>query len=138
MAKETVNNIFSDAFDGKQFTLPKLPYAYDALKPMYDEQTLKLHHDKHHAAYVKGLNDALAKLDAARKAGDAVAAGEALLPGVVVVLAAQPLRLGHFGKQANLVAGRAQLWALQNRGPQPRPMRGRTSGARTPAASSSA
>jgi len=61
---------FAGAFENGQYTLPPLPYGYDALEPMYDEQTLKIHHDKHHAAYVKGLNDALAKLDNARKAKD--------------------------------------------------------------------
>lgn len=41
------------------FTLPELPYAYNALEVAIDEETMKLHHDKHHAAYVKNLNDAL-------------------------------------------------------------------------------
>jgi Fe-Mn family superoxide dismutase len=52
--------------DGK-YVLPELPYAYNALEPLYDEQTVRLHHDKHHAAYVNGLNAALEKLEAARK-----------------------------------------------------------------------
>jgi Fe-Mn family superoxide dismutase len=63
-------DVFADAFSNGQYTLPALPYGYDALEPMYDQQTLKLHHDKHHAAYVAGLNAALTKLDAARKAKD--------------------------------------------------------------------
>lgn len=42
------------------FTLPDLPYAYNALEPYIDETTMHIHHDKHHAAYVKNLNDALA------------------------------------------------------------------------------
>lgn len=42
------------------FTLPDLPYAYNALEPFIDELTMKIHHDKHHAAYLKNLNDALA------------------------------------------------------------------------------
>lgn len=50
--------------------LPPLPYAYNALEPFYDEQTLRLHHDKHHAAYVAGMNNAEDKLQAARQAGD--------------------------------------------------------------------
>jgi Fe-Mn family superoxide dismutase len=50
--------------------LPPLPYAYDALEPHYDAATVKLHHDMHHAAYVKGLNDAEARLAAARQSGD--------------------------------------------------------------------
>ena len=41
------------------FTLPDLPYAYDALEPYIDDATMRLHHDKHHAAYVEKLNDAL-------------------------------------------------------------------------------
>jgi len=42
------------------FTLPELPYAYDALEPYIDEQTMRIHHDKHHGAYVKNVNDAIA------------------------------------------------------------------------------
>jgi superoxide dismutase, Fe-Mn family len=50
--------------------LPELPYAYDALEPHIDAKTMELHHDKHHAAYVKGLNEAEAALAKARAAGD--------------------------------------------------------------------
>jgi Fe-Mn family superoxide dismutase len=42
------------------FSLPPLPYEYDALEPYIDAQTMHLHHDKHHAAYVKNLNVAVA------------------------------------------------------------------------------
>ena len=42
------------------FTLPPLPYAYDALEPYIDAETMHLHHDKHHAAYVNNLNLAVA------------------------------------------------------------------------------
>jgi Fe-Mn family superoxide dismutase len=41
------------------FTLPPLPYDYTALEPHLDEQTMRIHHDKHHAAYVTNLNAAL-------------------------------------------------------------------------------
>jgi len=41
------------------FTLSDLPYAYNALEPYIDERTMQIHHDKHHAAYVKNLNDVL-------------------------------------------------------------------------------
>ena len=41
--------------------LPPLPYDYNALEPYIDEQTMRLHHDKHHAAYVNNLNAALEK-----------------------------------------------------------------------------
>jgi len=43
------------------FELPPLPYAFDALEPYIDAQTMEIHHDKHHAAYVKNLNAALEK-----------------------------------------------------------------------------
>jgi Fe-Mn family superoxide dismutase len=42
------------------FTLPNLPYAFDALEPHIDAKTMEIHHDKHHAAYVNNLNNALA------------------------------------------------------------------------------
>lgn len=41
------------------FTLPKLPYAYDALEPHIDMKTMQIHHDKHHQAYITSLNAAL-------------------------------------------------------------------------------
>ena len=41
--------------------LPSLPYGYDALEPVIDKQTMTLHHDMHHGAYVKNLNAALEK-----------------------------------------------------------------------------
>ncbi len=41
--------------------LPPLPYAYDALEPHVDKETMTLHHDKHHQAYVNNLNAALEK-----------------------------------------------------------------------------
>ena len=43
------------------FELPKLPYDYAALEPTIDEATMKLHHDKHHQAYVNALNGAIEK-----------------------------------------------------------------------------
>lgn len=42
------------------FTLPPLPYSYDALEPHIDTETMKIHHDKHHQAYVDNLNKAIA------------------------------------------------------------------------------
>ena len=52
-----------------EYTLPDLPYDYTALEPHYSAQILELHHDKHHAAYVKGANTALEKLGQARETG---------------------------------------------------------------------
>src|SRR4051812_30715863 len=43
------------------FTLPALPYAYDALEPHIDARTMEIHHTKHHQAYVNNLNAALEK-----------------------------------------------------------------------------
>ncbi|MEO7318817.1 MAG: superoxide dismutase, partial [Chthoniobacteraceae bacterium] len=44
------------------FKLPPLGYDYDALEPFIDAETMKIHHDKHHAAYVAKLNEAIAKV----------------------------------------------------------------------------
>ncbi|MGE5813658.1 MAG: superoxide dismutase [Acidobacteriota bacterium] len=43
------------------FELPALPYAYNALEPHIDEQTMRIHHDKHHGTYVTNLNAAIEK-----------------------------------------------------------------------------
>lgn len=45
------------------YTLPELPYAFDALEPHIDAKTMEVHHDKHHATYVTKLNEALAGSD---------------------------------------------------------------------------
>jgi Fe-Mn family superoxide dismutase len=59
MAIPTLPSVLQAA-DPKGFTLPKLPYAFDALEPAIDARTMEIHHDKHHAAYVANLNKALA------------------------------------------------------------------------------
>ena len=50
--------------------LPALPYAYNALEPFLSEEAMRLHHDRHHAGYVNGLNEAEEKLRAAQESGD--------------------------------------------------------------------
>ena len=52
------------------YELPELPYDYSALKPAISPKLLELHHSKHHAAYVKGANEALDQLASAREADD--------------------------------------------------------------------
>ncbi|WP_299246315.1 superoxide dismutase [uncultured Aquimarina sp.] len=54
------------------YKLPKLPYACNALEPYIDEQTMRLHHSKHHQGYVNGLNNALTKLKEAKTTNDFV------------------------------------------------------------------
>ena len=60
----------ADAADGP-YTLPPLPYDYADLEPHIDAQTMKLHHDIHHAGYVKGANAAVANLARIRQTGGA-------------------------------------------------------------------
>ncbi|MBZ0171327.1 MAG: hypothetical protein K8E66_03015, partial [Phycisphaerales bacterium] len=58
--------------DKGEYEVPPLPYAYDALEPHIDEQTMRIHHGKHHAGYVRGLNKALLNLrDIREGSGDA-------------------------------------------------------------------
>jgi Fe-Mn family superoxide dismutase len=52
------------------YTLPDLPYDPGALEPHLSARILELHHDKHHATYVKGANTALERLDEVRASGD--------------------------------------------------------------------
>src|SRR6478672_7803846 len=52
------------------YTLPELPYDYAALEPHYSAKVVELHHDKHHAAYVKGANAALDGLAREREKSD--------------------------------------------------------------------
>jgi Fe-Mn family superoxide dismutase len=49
------------------YELPELPYGYDALEPLVSRDILELHHSAHHAAYVKGANETLDKLEDARE-----------------------------------------------------------------------
>jgi len=57
-------NIFNEATEMQDstggFTLPPLPYAYDALEPFIDKQTMEIHYTKHHQAYINNLNKAMA------------------------------------------------------------------------------
>jgi Fe-Mn family superoxide dismutase len=58
------------------YELPDLPYDHSALEPHIEARIMELHHDKHHAAYVKGANTALEKLAGARDSGDFALVGK--------------------------------------------------------------
>ncbi|MDQ4075875.1 MAG: superoxide dismutase [Chloroflexota bacterium] len=54
------------------FELPPLPYDYDALEPSIDEETMRLHHDKHHAGYTNNLNDAISGTEWENKSAEEI------------------------------------------------------------------
>lgn len=58
--RQTMAETISQSSD-EPFKLPSLPYPYDALEPYIDEETMRFHHDKHHAAYTKNFNAAVNK-----------------------------------------------------------------------------
>ena len=63
------------------FAVPDLPYAYDALEPHIDEATMRVHHDKHHQAYVDKANAALEGTDWAGRPVEDVLTNLSSLPG---------------------------------------------------------
>jgi len=65
------------------FSLPDLPYAYDALEPHIDAQTMQIHHGKHHQAYVDNLNKALAGTDGENKTLEELMANISAYPAAV-------------------------------------------------------
>lgn len=65
-----VEKLLGEGFANGQYQLPKLPYDDKALEPHIDAATMKLHHDKHHKAYVDGLNKALKAIAELRQATD--------------------------------------------------------------------
>ena len=62
------------------YTLPGLGFAFDALEPHIDAQTMEIHHDKHHQAYVGKVNDALEGVDVGGKSIEAVLADLSVVP----------------------------------------------------------
>ena len=61
------------------FTVPDLPYAFDALEPHIDAQTMEIHHDKHHAAYVTNGNKAIEGTEWADKSAEEILTSQAAL-----------------------------------------------------------
>lgn len=64
------------------FTLPELNYAYDALEPHIDEQTMRIHHGKHHAGYTNNLNAAIKDTDLADKSIEEILVDGFSIPAV--------------------------------------------------------
>ncbi len=62
------------------FTLPPLPYAFDALEPHIDAKTMEIHHDKHHQAYITNVNNALAGSPLESKTVEALIADLSVVP----------------------------------------------------------
>lgn len=67
------------------FSVPDLPYPYESLEPHIDEQTMRIHHDKHHAAYVTNLNKALESAPelAGKTVEELLAGGLAIVPDAI-------------------------------------------------------
>jgi len=62
------------------FTLPPLPYAYNALEPHIDARTMEIHHTKHHQAYITNVNNAIAGTDLESKTVEQLIANLAAVP----------------------------------------------------------
>lgn len=61
---------FEESHGADEYTLPDLPYAYDALEPAISERIMELHHSAHHQGYVDGTNNALKRLDEMHESDD--------------------------------------------------------------------
>jgi superoxide dismutase, Fe-Mn family len=68
---------------GSEFTLPPLPYALEALEPYIDKQTMGIHHDKHHAGYVRKLNKAVTENNLGGKSLDDILGSISKYPDAV-------------------------------------------------------
>ena len=62
------------------YSLPALPYAYNALEPHIDARTMEIHHTKHHQAYITNVNNAIAGTDLEQKSVEELIANLAAVP----------------------------------------------------------
>src|SRR5262245_39428535 len=93
MAQQSPGASASGGGDGP-WTLPPLPYDYADLEPHINAQIVRLHHDVHHAGYVKGANEAVAKLEAIRRGGgDAIREVRAVTDALTFNLAGHRLHM---------------------------------------------
>jgi Fe-Mn family superoxide dismutase len=71
LSNPDLSNIYDISLnEAGEYVLPALDYSYDALEPYIDKATMELHHSKHHASYVKGLNTAVQKIKESTEKGD--------------------------------------------------------------------
>jgi len=78
--KGSSNNLDAKPVNTKsfQYKLPLLPYDFKALEPMISAEAMSIHHDKHEASYIKGMNSGFASLDRVRKKGYSVEARQGM------------------------------------------------------------
>src|SRR2546425_9202797 len=80
MSRRSISSGLREQGGRMAFEVPPLPYGYDALEPHIDEQTMRIHHDKHHQAYVDNANKALDGTEWADRPVEAVLANLEILP----------------------------------------------------------
>jgi superoxide dismutase, Fe-Mn family len=74
---------FAENLQQPKYTLPSLPYAYDALEPHIDARTMEIHHGRHHASYINNLNNALENSDQGDKSLESIMRSVSSLPTTV-------------------------------------------------------
>ena len=107
------------------YTLPPLPYDYAALEPFIDAETMHLHHDKHHQAYINNVNAALEKHpDLAAKSVDDLLRGLAEVPEDITAPCATTVAATRITAFLDLMApGGLAAWAARPLGLSPRDRR---------------
>lgn len=104
-AASTQDSPITESADGP-YSLPPLPYGYSDLEPHLGAQTLKLHHDIHHAGYVKGANEALAALaNVRRDGGDAIRQVRAITDSLAFNLAGHLLHVVYWNSMSRTGGG---------------------------------